>query len=589
MKYWFLLLLVVVCSFSFTYSKPISQETAQKVVKNFLLTHNQDDYNNYRILEKKGKLYNYIQSSDTLNELIYIFEKSEGGFLIVSGDDAVQPILAYSLENKIDVNNIPPQVNYFLEIYVQEIENIRKNNLQSSYEVQKQWEQLLNYNKKNNELKIQEDNLNSVQPLTEAKWNQAPFYNDFCPIDSKTQQRAVAGCVAIAMGQVMKYWQYPDKGVGTHSYYTINFSWIEAGFDDYTINWDNIPNSINSSNEDLAYFIYLIGVSVDMQYGVSSSGAYVFSDTNNSYYCAQSSLNKIWKYDKSIKGIFREGKADVEWINLIKKEILAGKPVIYAGYGKDGGHAWVCDGFDENNLFSMNWGWGGLYNGFYNINSLNPGSSGIGSGSGSFNSGQGILINIKPSIDNSSIITITGNLDFGKVNIGQSKEQIFYINNIGSKSFFVNTITSDSQYFICDSIVNTTVNPGEQIQIKLKFQPQNIFYQTGHIKINADANFGVSKIKVTGKGSNPNSIDESYDNNISAILFPNPTSEYLSINTQNINKNTYLEIFDIYGNCLMKQIIQPNETLQKISLSELNPGVYFVKIGHDKLIKFIKI
>lgn len=351
----------------------------------------------------------------------------------------------------------------------------------------------------------------------------------------------------------------------------------------------SVTRVVNAQNEDLAYFIYLIGVSVDMQYGVSSSGAYVFSDTNNSYYCAQSSLNKIWKYDKSIKGIFREGKADSEWINLIKKEILAGRPVIYAGYGKDGGHAWVCDGFDENNLFSMNWGWGGLYNGFYNINSLNPGSSGIGSGSGSFNSGQGILINIKPSMDNSSIITITGNLDFGKVNIGQSKEQIFYINNIGSKSFFVNTITSDSQYFICDSIVNTTVNPGAQIQIKLKFQPQNIFYQTGHININADANFGVSKIKVTGKGSNPNSIDESYDNNISAILFPNPTSEYLSINTQNINKNSYLEIFDIYGNCFMKQIIQPNETLQKISLNELKSGVYFVKIGNNKLIKFKKI
>jgi hypothetical protein len=82
-------------------------------------------------------------------------------------------------------------------------------------------------------------------------------------------------------------------------------------------------------------------------------------------------------------------------MNLLKTELDAGQPMYYEGTGNGSGHAFVCDGYDNNNFFHFNWGWDGLADGYYNINALNPTALGIGSGLGSYNSNQKIVSGVK--------------------------------------------------------------------------------------------------------------------------------------------------------------------------------------------------
>lgn len=328
----------------------------------------------------------------------YVFENEAGGFVIVSGDDVAYPILGYSNDSASDTLYMPSNVKAWLEGYAADIQTALDNGLQQSDEVKRAWENLESYS---NAAVI-------VSPLILTRWNQDPYYNDMCPMDNSRNERTVVGCVATAMAQVLKYWEYPITGNGSHSY-THTHGVQSANFAKTTYDWANMPLELTSTSSDIqkaavAQLMYHCGVSVEMDYGVAStggSGAFTISSKSNSTHCAEYALREYWGYKPTLQGLQKSKYSDKDWKTMLKNDLKAGRPIIYSGYG-DGGHCFVCDGYNEDEYFHFNWGWGGLYDGFFLLNALAPGTGGTGSGGGTYNNDQQAIFGLEPlkSLDN---------------------------------------------------------------------------------------------------------------------------------------------------------------------------------------------
>jgi hypothetical protein len=200
------------------------------------------------------------------------------------------------------------------------------------------------------------------------------------------------------MAQVMKYWNYPASGSGFHSYNTNNYGTLSADFGGTAYDWGSMPNTVSSSNEAVATLMYQCGVSVDMNYGVGSqggSGAYVVTSQSPVQHCAEYALKTYFGYPNNLQGVVRANYSEDQWVNLLKSDLDASRPIVYAGFGSGGGHCFVCDGYDQNDFFHFNWGWSGYYDGYFSINALDPGGVGTGGGTGGFNSGHQAIIGVQ--------------------------------------------------------------------------------------------------------------------------------------------------------------------------------------------------
>jgi hypothetical protein len=203
-----------------------------------------------------------------------------------------------------------------------------------------------------------------------------------------------------------------------------------------------MPNAINGPNQVIATLMKDVGVSVEMSYGVAAEGgssAYVISAASQSEHCSEYALKTYFGY-KEVKGVQRDAYTASDWINLLKNELAHGQPILYAGFGGGGGHAFVCDGYDQNNLFHMNWGWGGYYDGFFALSALNPDGQGTGGGTGSYNSNQQALIGIKaPEAPNQETADLQlfadVTIDYNVVNFGTAFKVHTNIHNKGLGTF----------------------------------------------------------------------------------------------------------------------------------------------------------
>lgn len=371
------------------YAKPINENTAKTVGTNFLQSKTSISASNAEL----SLVYSMNNQSQT--PYFYVFNISNRGFIIVSGDDDVFPILGYSDEGVFISENIAPQVLKWLENYKDQIRHIIENNIKATEDIQKEWEDLL---KVGTVLKTQQSeyttlSTQAISPLVQTKWDQSPHVNALCPFDNNLNQLTVTGCVATAMAQIMKYWASPTQGSGFHSYNHQTYGTLSANFGATTYNWAAMPNIVNSPNIAVATLMYHCGVSVNMKYGPSISGA------SGAVTVAPALINYFGFTSSVIED--RASYTDIQWINILKQELNALRPMYYEGTGGSGvtltGHAFVCDGYDSNNFFHMNWGWGGSYDGYFNINALNPSGTGTGGGSGTYNSNQKIVRNIQPS------------------------------------------------------------------------------------------------------------------------------------------------------------------------------------------------
>lgn len=326
----------------------------------------------------------------------YLFRNLGGGFILVAGDDRIQPVLGYGLQGQaFSVADMPDHVADWLLMYRDQIAAAIAQRTEPGPETAEWWHRLRNGLEPAEDLAL----TSTVNPLVAAKWDQSPHYNALAPFDNSFNQRTVAGCVATAMAMIMKYWNYPANGTGFHSYTHEKYGLQSANFGATSYNYAAMPNSVNSPNAQVATLMYHCGVAVDMMFGVGAtggSGAYVISAKSPVQHCAEYAFRTYFGYKPSLQGVERASYSQTQWINLLKSELDASRPVYYAGFGSGGGHAFLCDGYDANNFFHFNWGWSGNFDGYFTVNALNPSGVGTGGGSGGYNSGQQAIVGLEP-------------------------------------------------------------------------------------------------------------------------------------------------------------------------------------------------
>jgi hypothetical protein len=395
MKQFYLLVTFLILS-CLAFGKEIDENTAQQVGKSFLINNTNSPVLKSTVSLKIAYRAGGKSGSTSLkaSTYYYVFNVDSRGFVIVAGDDDVTPILGYSDETNFDPDHIPENVAKWLEGYKGEVRMILENHVKATPEITEAWTRLRNgqgYSTRATE--------KSVTPLVLTKWDQSPNYNELCPFDNASGERTVTGCVATAMAQIMKYWNYPEKGAGFHSYNHATYGTLSANFGDDTYQWASMPNEISGANSAIASLMYDVGVSVDMSYGPGSSGgssAYVISSQSPVENCSEFALKTYFGYKPTLQGVQRENYSNSDWVSLLKTEFDASRPVLYAGFGSGGGHCFVADGYDNNNYIHFNWGWGGYYDGYFEVSALNPGGLGTGGGTGGYNSGQQAVIGIEP-------------------------------------------------------------------------------------------------------------------------------------------------------------------------------------------------
>jgi len=340
------------------FAKEVPLELARQVAKNFYYERvNQTSKVTYSDIKFKDK----IILENNINPAYYVFNlENRNGFVIIAAEDNVYPILGYSFEGSYGESDLPPALVEFVESYEQQIAFVKINNLQADPEIKSTWQK---YSTNAVNLK---NSLETIGPLLTTTWDQDRYYNAFCPEDPDgANGHARVGCVAIAMAQVMKYHNYPHRGSGSHSYYYSPYGTISANFGATTYNWKNMADFLTDYNNDVALLCFHCGVSVEMMYGPNGSGAYSedVPEALIQYFNYASTTHIEHKYEFSNEG----------WKNLLKSELDAFRPMYYSGYGA-GGHAFVCDGYQDWDHFHFNWGWGGLYNGYFYVSSLHPGT-----------------------------------------------------------------------------------------------------------------------------------------------------------------------------------------------------------------------
>jgi uncharacterized protein YfiM (DUF2279 family) len=341
-----ILALIVLLSAACTATpQTISMQKADSIGRKFL--HSQVSTRASFILSDTASL-----RKNNLN-ICYVFTFYNGGFVIVAANEAVAPILAYSSDAPLDVDHLPSNMAFWLDQQMQSIyETISVTQTQSSNMTQR------------NSFGQQpaKNGAKSVGPLCSTVWDQGCYYNSDCPSDSYGQcGHAAVGCVATAMAQVMKYWNYPLHGKDTHSYVAPIYGSLYADFGNATYNWAAMNDSLSAQNQAVAQLMSHCGIASDMQYGSTSSASSIRPAPFTQYfkYSLNASLISVSQYDS------------LSWVNRIRKELDAGRPVMYSGMPQPPlptGHAWVCDGYDNSGFFHFNWGWSGWGNGYFQMN-----------------------------------------------------------------------------------------------------------------------------------------------------------------------------------------------------------------------------
>ena len=311
---------------------------------------------------------------------LYIFS-GESSFVVVSADDRATPILAYSNEFPFVVEDMPDNVNCWLMSLDDEIQYAIDNNVVTSDEIRSDWNSL-----KRNILPEPRSN-DVVLPLVLTHWGQGAPFNNMCPGGS------VTGCTATAMAQIMRYWEWPHQGVGSSSYTENDYGMLFADFGNTIYDWDNMVDMPSTSSpqvqqDAVATLMYHCGVSLQMDYSPEASGAFPSVEAFHTFF----------DYNYGIKEEYKSSYSEQEWIEILKTELNAGRPMLYCGWDiNGGGHSFICDGYDENDYFHFNWGWSGSCDGYYAMGALSPGSGGTGSGSGCYNEYNYMLSGVQPN------------------------------------------------------------------------------------------------------------------------------------------------------------------------------------------------
>ena len=301
-----------------------------------------------------------LQRVETPFTEFYVFSAEGGGFVMVSADDCVRPILGYSATAPFPAGELPENVGGWLEDYSIAIRRVAERfaeidkqgatvgNRQTEA-IAEQWRQLAGGVAPEPQL------LTSVTPLVTTTWNQSPYYNALCPYDSIYNAYVVTGCVATATAQIMKFWNHPTTGYGSHGYQAYNnhidYGWLSANFGTTTYQWSTMPTALTSVSSQteidaVATLMYHIGIADEMSYDVSAnggSGAYNYSNDGWPRATSQFSLMSYFKYRPDMAAVARDDYDDATYSAILRAELDQNRPILYSGRNTSGGHSFVCD------------------------------------------------------------------------------------------------------------------------------------------------------------------------------------------------------------------------------------------------------
>jgi hypothetical protein len=353
----------------------------------------------------------YTQTEADNSVDFYVFDIKPGkGFVMISADDQVMPVIAYSTESDFNIPAKGSNLQCWMSHAGEHIYQAIQRKVVASQTITNKWSTYLQAPG----LADAKNLATGVAPLLSTNWDQEPYYNQLCPFDTADNMRAVTGCVATAMAQIMKFWNYPAQGTGQYGYddapqygYFNYYGDQTANFAATNYNWAGMPDTLSGPNMAVATLMYQCGVAVAMSYGDDNqggSGAYVLaSDVPGWKPNAQTAYTSYFSYNpNTLQGVHESDYAAADWLNLMENELNAGRPIQYAGTDTTAGsHTWVCDGYDGNNLLHMNWGWSGIDNGYFNISSLTADGY-------NFSSKEEALIGIEP-VNGLAVTAMAGN------------------------------------------------------------------------------------------------------------------------------------------------------------------------------------
>ena len=321
----------------------------------------------------------------------YIFNANNNkGYVIVSGDDRTTQILGYSDNGNFDPDNVPVNMQEWLDYYAQQISSLDMLGVTGQ-----------NFTTPN-------PTRNSISPLITSHWDQAGPYWNHCPefmdIDENGDtvgELAYTGCVATSMAQIMNYYKHPMRCSQLIPSYIVTYYWKEEygafdtdPLDPIFFDWDNMRDNYTGAETEaekdaVAWLMLYAGCAAHMQYGLNASS------TSDPY--IPTALNEYFNYDAKL--VYRSDYDQKDWEEMIYQELAAGRPMIYNGRaGSGGGHSFICDGYAYGDYYHINWGWGGLGDGYFVLSVLNPYAGGIGAASSSegYNIDQTAVIGIQP-------------------------------------------------------------------------------------------------------------------------------------------------------------------------------------------------
>lgn len=317
-------------------------------------------------LKARGGAPASTASVSVVKDAYYIVNFSPRGWAIVSADDNAEPVIGYSTTGSLSTHNMPDNMRGMLGQYAAEVKFAAAN----AKKRHNAWSSVSNYAIS----RAGADDNGRIDPIIAVHWNQPAPFNYYCP--GSGANKALVGCVAVAMSQAMSVQRYPSRPTGTVNYTPAGYSNIQLNFDgerDY--NWDEMLQGANNYRE-AARLLYHAGVSVHMHYGADGSGVYT-----NELYRISDALRENFRYGNDVTYYLRTSyeaqNGKQAWTRLILNELTAGRAVVYNGTGDGGGHSFNIDGYDGAGKFHVNWGWAGSGDGFFLLSNLTDAYQGI--------------------------------------------------------------------------------------------------------------------------------------------------------------------------------------------------------------------
>ncbi len=337
----------------------VTLQQAKKVALNFY-------YEKYNQFEGKvniaeiSVISSYTESESNI-PYYYVFHISKGGYVVVSAENLLHPVIAYSFNNEFDTNLEGSAIRELMGYYKDMINFVRKQNESQRASLSAAWKIYLSEEPPPIEIN---KSWGSVGPLLTTCWNQNWPYNYYCPATPTggSGGHVFAGCVATAIEQIAYYHRWPDHGRDSLSYIPTEhpeYGVQSADFENTWYRYEEMTDLPETVNLAIAELLYHMGVANRMEYDPDGSAVgYSNYEEDSTYY-----YFKFMNYHDH--SYYRDSTTYENWIYILKDNMDRKLPVFYSGFNSAGGHAFVCDGYQDSAYFHFNLGWGGQSNGYY--------------------------------------------------------------------------------------------------------------------------------------------------------------------------------------------------------------------------------